>query len=260
MMIPPGPDAAALEQLAFNAWPALRVMVQGNWLLRFADGYTKRANSVNALGIERHTSVEELKRRVAAAEAIYRRQNIPCIFKLSPLMDPGLDAVLVARGYTYLDETLMMVADLTQGPGAVSMPSGVAVDIERGPVWSRTYSGFNNVPDTRQSIHDRMLDSLVPVGGFALASDDGEPVAAGLGVFEGQHVGLFDIVADPARRRAGHGRRVVEGIMAWGRALGATRAYLMVVAANAPAIALYERLGYREAYRSHYRIPPARQS
>jgi ribosomal protein S18 acetylase RimI-like enzyme len=32
----------------------------------------------------------------------------------------------------------------------------------------------------------------------------------------------------------------------------------MVVAANAPAIALYERLGYREVYRSHYRIPPAR--
>lgn len=48
--------------------------------------------------------------------------------------------------------------------------------------------------------------------------------------------------------------------MAWGRALGATRAYLMVVAANEPAIALYQRLGYLEAYRSHYRIPPARQT
>jgi len=259
-MMPIPDNAATLEHLGFNAWPALRVVVQGNWLLRFADGYTKRANSVNALGAERGTPVAELERRVAAAEALYRRQGIACIFKLSPLMDPALDAVLVARGYTHLDETLMMVADLTQGPGAVAMPSGVDVDIERGAVWSRTYSGFNNVPAARQSIHDRMLDSLVPVGGFALASDDGAPVAAGLGVFEGEHVGLFDIVADPSRRRAGHGRRVVEGIMAWGRSLGATRAYLMVVAANAPAIALYERLGYREAYRSHYRIPPARQS
>lgn len=250
-------EASTLEHLAFNAWPALRVVVQGNWLLRFADGYTKRANSINALSLERDTPEAELARRVDAAEALYRRQGIASTFKLSPLMDPALDAVLAARGYTHLDETLMMVADLTQGPGAVNMPSGVAVDLERGPVWSRTYSGFNNVPASRQSIHDRMLDSLVPVGGFALATEGGMPVAAGLGVHEGGHVGLFDIVADPARRRAGHGRRVVEGIMAWGRARGATRAYLMVVAANAPAIALYERLGYREAYRSHYRIPPA---
>lgn len=253
-------EVATLEHLAFNAWPALRVVVQGSWLLRFADGYTKRANSVNALGFERGVPAEELERRVVAAEALYRRQRIASTFKLSPLMDPGLDAVLAARGYTYLDDTLMMVADLTQGPGAVTMPAGVDVDTERGAVWSRTYSGFNNVPASRQSIHDRMLDSLVPVGGFALASDDGVPVAAGLGVLEGEHVGLFDIVADPARRRAGHGRRAVEGIMAWGRSLGATRAYLMVVAANAPAIALYQRLGYREVYRSHYRIPPARQS
>lgn len=259
MMMPPS-EATTLEHLAFNAWPALRVVVQGNWLLRFADGYTKRANSVNALSAERDTPASELEHRVAAAEAIYRRQGIACIFKLSPLMDPRLDAVLVARGYTHLDNTLMMVADLTQGPGAVAMPSGVDVDTVRGDVWSRIYSGFNNVPASRQSIHDRMLDSLVPVGGFALAAEDGAPVAAGLGVFEGEHVGLFDIVADPARRRAGHGRRIVEGIMAWGRGLGATRAYLMVVAANAPAIALYQRLGYREAYRSHYRIPPARQS
>ncbi|MBM3619735.1 MAG: GNAT family N-acetyltransferase [Alphaproteobacteria bacterium] len=253
-------DIATLEHLGFNAWPALRVVVQGNWLLRFANGYTKRANSVNALGLERGVPAPELERRVDAAEALYRRQGIASTFKLSPLMDRGLDAVLAARGYTYLDDTLMMVADLTRGPGAVAMPSGVDVAIERGAVWSRTYSGFNNVPAARQSIHDRMLDSLVPVGGFALATDDGAPVAAGLGVLEGEHVGLFDIVADPARRRAGHGRRVVEGIMAWGRALGATKAYLMVVAANAPAIALYERLGYREVYRSHYRIPPARQS
>ncbi|MGE0420772.1 MAG: GNAT family N-acetyltransferase [Reyranellaceae bacterium] len=253
-------ESATLEHLAFNAWPALRVVVQGNWLLRFADGYTKRANSINALSRERDTPEAELERRIDAAEALYRRQGVASTFKLSPLMDPALDAVLAARGYTHLDETLMMVADLTQGPGAVGMPSGVAVDLERGPVWSRAYSGFNNVPAARQSIHDRMLDSLVPVGGFALATEQGTPVAAGLGVHEGEHVGLFDIVADPARRRAGHGRRVVEGIMAWGRARGATRAYLMVVAANAPAIALYERLGYREAYRSHYRIPPARES
>jgi ribosomal protein S18 acetylase RimI-like enzyme len=76
-------------------------------------------------------------------------------------------------------------------------------------------------------------------------------------VVERGPLGLFDIVSDPQRRRAGHGRRVVEGLMAWGRGRGAACAYLQVVATNARAIALYQSLGFREAYRHHYRIAPA---
>jgi ribosomal protein S18 acetylase RimI-like enzyme len=103
-----------------------------------------------------------------------------------------------------------------------------------------------------------MLAQIVPEAGFAAAHDDrGAAAAFGLGVVERGHLGLFDIVSDPQRRRAGHGRRLVEGLMAWGRARGATRAYLQVVATNARAIALYESLGFREAYRHHYRIAPA---
>jgi ribosomal protein S18 acetylase RimI-like enzyme len=113
---------------------------------------------------------------------------------------------------------------------------------------------FNGVAPERQAIHDRMLANIVPETGFGAALDaGGQPVAFGLGVVERGHVGLFDIVSDPQRRRAGHGRRLVEGLMAWGRARGASRAYLQVVAGNARAIALYDSLGFREVYRHCYR-------
>ncbi len=42
-------EVFALEQRALKAWPAFETMTVGGWLFRFAGGYTKRANSANAL-------------------------------------------------------------------------------------------------------------------------------------------------------------------------------------------------------------------
>jgi GNAT superfamily N-acetyltransferase len=245
---------ATLEYLAFNAWPAFQTLVQDDWLLRFADGYSKRANSVNALIAARQTPRATLETRIGDAERLFARRGIRCVFRISPLMDPQVAALLEARGWSPFEETMIMVADL---PDSGAMPAHVDVAEKRNEIWSRGYMTFNGVAAERQAIHDRMLDAIVPAAGFAMSSDDRiAPAAFGLGVVERDHVGLFDIVSDPGRRRGGHGRRVVEGLMCWGRALGASRAYLQVVTTNAPAITLYERLGFREAYRVHYRAAP----
>jgi len=40
-----------LEERAFNAWPALQTVLVDGWAFRWANGYTKRANSANALAL-----------------------------------------------------------------------------------------------------------------------------------------------------------------------------------------------------------------
>jgi hypothetical protein len=39
-----------IEETCFNAFPPLRQVLLGDWLLRFANGMSRRANSVNPLG------------------------------------------------------------------------------------------------------------------------------------------------------------------------------------------------------------------
>jgi N-acetylglutamate synthase len=77
-------------------------------------------------------------------------------------------------------------------------------------------------------------------------------VSIGQAVADGEWVGLYAIATDPARRRQGHGRALVRQLLAWGRQHGATRSYLQVIATNAPAVRLYEQLGFAEAFRYWY--------
>ena len=85
---------------------------------------------------------------------------------------------------------------------------------------------------------------------------DGAAVACGLAVVERELVGLFDIYTSDSHRGAGYGNTMVAGLLDWASQQGAQRAYLQMVEDNAPARALYERLGFEEIYRYWYRISP----
>ena len=239
----------ALEERSFNAWPALQTVLAGGWVLRFADGYTKRANSVNALLPA--LAVEDI---AAFAAPLYAAKGLPLIFRLSPLAGATDDQQLAALGYVRIDETIVMTA-----PIPILACADAAVHIAGRPVeaWTSGFARANDVPPPRQSIHDRMLASIQPSAAFAaLKGADDLDFAWGLAVTERGMTGLFDIVTRPALRRHGGARRLVGSLLDWGRRQGAETAYLQILASNAPAIALYSSFGFGEIYRYHYRIRP----
>jgi len=121
--------------------------------------------------------------------------------------------------------------------------------------WLAGFATLSPVAPHHRETMTRMLSSIAAPVGFARVEDGGEPVAFALGVVDGDHVGLFDVLVAPQARRRGLARRLTQSIGAWGRAHGARFAYLQVVATNAAALPLYADLGFETVYSYAYRVP-----
>lgn len=237
----------ALEERAFNGWPALHTVHLGGWLCRFADGYGRRANSVNAVA-----PTAPFETVLRAADELYAKQSLPLTFRLSPLAGSGPDATLAARGFDLVDETLVMIRAIADGATARD-PAIALVQAYDDQLNAQFAVAKGLAPQTRR-IHERIRASIVLPRTLAVLRDGERAIGFGLGVAERGMIGLFDILVAPTHRRRGAGRKIVDALLAWGRELQATGAYLQVNAQNHPAITLYEQCGFAPAYRYHYRV------
>jgi len=246
-MSPPD-DIGAIEARAFRALPALESQALHGWVLRLSGGYTKRANSINALESDGGLT-PELKQ---ALEAPYRARGLPPVWRLTPLAPAGTDALLARAGYRRIDESLVQRAAI--GSGFVADPA-VRIASEPSDDWLAGFAALSPVAPQHRETMARMLRSIAAPAGFARVEQDGQLVAFALGVVDGDHVGLFDVLVAPQARRQGLARRLTQSVVAWGREHGARFAYLQVVASNAAALPLYADLGFRTVYSYAYRVP-----
>ena len=103
-----------LERTMFRAWPSFEETDYDGWVLRFADGYTKRANSVNAL----YPSTLCLDLKISRCEVVYAARDLTIIFRMTPHSYPdGLDERLDQRGYKIIDRSLVMLGPLNAQAG-----------------------------------------------------------------------------------------------------------------------------------------------
>ena len=236
-----------IEEASLNAWPALNTLLYDGWILRFARGYTKRANSVTPL----YAGELDADAKLDFCAEQYRRQGLRPIFRLAQCNSiAGLDPRLAERAYDKIDLTSVQGRLLRQ---EFDFAEQAAV-IDLSP-WLDTFHALNpgrRDGETHEAILRRIIGRLCPM----VLCDGTGIVACGLGVLQGAYLGLFDIVTRESDRRKGYGRKVTKSLLAWGQNQGASYSYLQVMLSNNPAQALYAQLDFSELYRYWYRIAP----
>jgi ribosomal protein S18 acetylase RimI-like enzyme len=240
-----------IEELSMNAFPPLHSIHDDGWVLHFGAGYARRTNAVYPL----YAGSKPLEEKIANCEALYRAQGLPAMFKLTKAsIPPTLDDALAAKGYTATTHTAIQLLALGgwfgHADGAVTL-SETATE-----AWLAAFGRMREMSEKDQRIHTQILRNILPERRFASITIDGEIVACGLGVLQNGYVGFYDIRTDAAFRRQRLSFRLMQTLLVWAKTQGATHAYLQVMLNNPPALALYEKLGFRQLYEYWYRVQP----
>ncbi|MDQ0111754.1 GNAT family N-acetyltransferase [Paenibacillus harenae] len=240
-----------LEEMSLNGWPALQTILCDGWLIRTADGYTKRSNSVQPL--YGHSLPTELK--INQCETLYNGLQAPTVFKVTPFARPaGLDGILADLNYKLVDPTSVKTVVLDNMELPSYSDAEIILETDLSELWLDAVAVFNRLTEEQKSATQTMLASSSVKKCYGLLYDNGIPVACGFASLEQGWVGLYDVVTDEQFRNKGYGEKLIRHLLSWAKREGATHGYLLVVKANAPANRLYDKLGFAHAYEYWYRV------
>ncbi|MEU5528346.1 GNAT family N-acetyltransferase [Micromonospora chersina] len=253
--VPPArrPTAAAviaLELAADEAWPAPVRGRLGDWLLRSAAGWTGRANSALPVG----DPDRPLPAALDAVQRWYAERGQPAMVNTPLPLAAPVGAELDARGWTARPPVLVQTAPLTAlPPGRPDLPR-VGLAPTPSAEWLAVASGRKGgLPDEARHV----LTAVDRIR-FAHLHVDGRLLAVGRGTVtgEGRWLGLTLIEVLPEARRRGFAGAVMRALADWGRAEGATHAFLQVEQRNTGAVALYQGLGFTTHHTYLTRVAP----
>ncbi|MFI6930451.1 GNAT family N-acetyltransferase [Streptomyces sp. NPDC050287] len=270
-VVPPAParrrgPAASYEELArvaARAWRPVESERLGEWELRAAEGFTRRANSVLPLG----DPGLPLDEALTVVRQWYGDRGLPAYVQTATGAEGTqelLCAELERRGWVR-----EVTAELWTGALAPvadrGEPGGVVLSRQADEAWLARYQrkGVSEVALKVLGSGSPRSDEAGSGGGpsvwFATvpgASQGAAPAAIGRCVVDGRWAGFAAVEVDPEQRRRGLATTVMAALA--GRALeeGASAAWLQVETDNAGARQLYAGMGFaaHHAYH-HYRAP-----
>ncbi|WP_442911084.1 GNAT family N-acetyltransferase [Kitasatospora sp. NBC_01266] len=253
----PATDPVELQRIAARGWPAVEQQRLGEWTLRASAGFTRRANSAQALGDPGLPLPQALDR----VRSWYAERALPAWVEVTlPGSPAGLAEELDRLGAQY-SPTHVRTAPLAplvragRGSGATDR---VRLSRTAGADWLSAYrrAGDNPAADraAQQVLHGG------PSVWFATVADPHGPVPLAIGrcVIDGPWACFGAIEVRPQARRQGLATALMAVLAARAAEEGAHGAYLQVEAENSGALTLYDGLGFTTSHTYHYaRLPQA---
>lgn len=237
-------EVATLEDICERAWPPRERIELDGAVLRFTDGFTRRANSARV-----DACATDLGGLLARAEREYRSRGLRPGFRLTPGSPPAFERLLDERGYVVDTEAVVMVAGTLHDAAVPTAPEAIALAPALDDEWLQAFKAVErNWPSEQDPGARWVLGSGESPRRFARAFLDGAAVATGYARLEGDWLYIACVGTVPEHRRRGLARAISERLLSWGAAAGAGRAVLQVETKNAAAQGLYAQLGFGPRY------------
>ncbi|MFD7832368.1 GNAT family N-acetyltransferase [Kitasatospora sp. NPDC059803] len=248
----PAATPVELQRIAARGWPAVEQEPLGAWTLRASAGFTRRANSVQALG----DPGLPLPDALAAVRRWYAARGLPAYVEvITPGSPDELRAELDRLGAGYAP-TLVRTAPLAGLARAGSGPERVRLARTADPAWLSLYRRVGEDEALEQAAR-QVLHGGPSVWFATVPGAPGQPpLAIGRCVIDGPWACFGAIEVALYARRAGLATTVMAVLAARAAEEGATGGYLQVEADNTGAIALYDGLGFTTSHTYHYALLP----
>jgi ribosomal protein S18 acetylase RimI-like enzyme len=240
-----------VEESMLNATAPREQMLYDGWLVRWSNGHTLRTRCVNALSAGQGS----LDARLAFCARWYARQGMSTTVRISPFAQPGgLDEALAQRGFEAVDESRVMVADLSSPP---EMPdTGLHFELVDRERFAREIGRRLGIPEQHSQAGVEQLLQLPMDAMPLLAMHRRRCVGGVLVVLDDMLAGIYDLVVDPNTRGLGIGRSLLASAMGAAADHGAQHAALQVGAGNEPARNLYRQYRFEDRFAYWYRRAP----
>ena len=240
-----------------NALPSLQTLMYDGWVIRLANGYTNRANSINPI----YPSRIKLEEKIEYCDKLFSLQNLLPAYKLlgSGKYNPcdeykALNTELEKLNYTIINETSIQSCEIAK-PLNVNY-EGMIINSDFSPRWIESVITFNQlekkyIPTFKKMMSNRVTEKIV-----VSKEIENEIIGCGFGAIENNYVGIFDVIVKEEFRGNGYGREIVETILFEAGKLGAKISYLQAMLNNPIALHLYKKMGFKEVYRYWYSKKP----
>jgi len=251
---------ADLEQVMALHWRAPVAEPLGSWLLRSAEGFTHRANSVLAAGLPGL----DLAGAVQRARAWYSGRGRPALAGVPrPAPDAADAAALVAvaeafaaGGWRVIPQRgafVLTAATAALATARADAPADLRVRLDPEPDagWLALYHYRG---EQLPPIATTLLLSA-PEQVFVSVVDGDRTVAVGRGSLGGGWAGVSAVEVDTEHRRRGLARLVLARLAPWAAQRGARSMFVQVGETNDAAVRLYESAGFTRHHQYDYLTP-----